>query len=144
MTALQIAERFVGIKEVKGAVDNPLILAMLGLDAKWPDHDEVPWCSAFVNFVAWLLGLSRSKNLMARSWLTVGDFVLPFEVKAGFDIVIFERPPNPKSGHVAFFIDKFGDVVKVLGGNQSDSVSTALYPIERVIAYRRLVKVSND
>ena len=41
VTAFDIAERFVGTKEVGGKVDNPAILAMLTLDAKWPSNDEV-------------------------------------------------------------------------------------------------------
>ena len=53
ITAYKLAERFIGMKEVAGAVHNPQILAMLKLDNAWPVSDEVPWCSAFVNYIAW-------------------------------------------------------------------------------------------
>ena len=72
ITAYDLASRFIGIKEVRGSVSNPQILSMLRLDSSWPKGDEVPWCSAFVNYPAWLLRLPRSKSLRARSWLEVG------------------------------------------------------------------------
>ena len=64
-----IAERFSGMKELAGpGEDNPMILAFLKLDADWPEHDEVPWCSGFANFAAWIARAARSKSLRARSW----------------------------------------------------------------------------
>ena len=98
ITPLEIAERFIGIKEVKGQIDNSMILAMLQLDNKWPQHDEVPWCSAFVNYVAWILNLSRSRSLMARSWIGVGEEVDYFGPEAGFDIAILSRGKILKQG----------------------------------------------
>ena len=72
-SAFHMAQRFVGIKEAAGAASNAHILAMLHLDQKWPKGDDVPWCSAFMNYIGWLLRLPRSKSLRARSWLTVGS-----------------------------------------------------------------------
>jgi len=63
----ELAQRFVGLKEVSGNMANPQIMAMLQLDADWPRDDSVPWCSAFVNYIAWLMRLPRSKSLRARS-----------------------------------------------------------------------------
>ena len=51
ITPFELAQRFIGVKEVPGTTDNPQILAMLKLDGEWPEHDEVPWCSAFVNYI---------------------------------------------------------------------------------------------
>ena len=65
-----LAERFLAIKEVGGAVDNPQIMSMLKLDNSWPTNDEVPWCSAFVNYIApgWLeLRAPRISALVAGS-----------------------------------------------------------------------------
>jgi len=63
----KLAARFMNLKEVAGTTHSPQIMAMLHLDANWPSGDEVPWCSAFVNYCAWLLDLPRSKSLAARS-----------------------------------------------------------------------------
>ena len=145
MNPFQLAERFVGIKEVGGSVDNPQIMAMLRLDNKWPEGDEVPWCSAFVNYICWLLRLPRSASLRARSWLTVGVPVSKADAKIG-DIVILTRgkgdQPGPDvieaPGHVGFFAGLSGQFIEVLGGNQSDTVKVSLYPQSRLLGIRRI------
>jgi uncharacterized protein (TIGR02594 family) len=141
--AYTLAERFVGVKEWAEAPGNPLILAMLKLDNSWPSSDEVPWCSAFVNFVCWLGRLPRSKDLRARSWLGVGRGILIGHAQVGYDVVILNRggSPNPDQagpGHVGFFGGIEDNRVLVLGGNQSDAVSVARYPVSGVLGVRRL------
>ena len=146
-SAFHIAQRFVGIKEVAGTASNPQILAMLQLDQEWPAGDDVPWCSAFMNYVGWLLRLPRSKSLRARSWLTVGLPVSVEEAEAGFDVVILKRgggrQPGPDvidaPGHVGLFAGSEGNSVLVLGGNQADAVNVKPFPTSRVLGIRRLV-----
>ncbi len=139
MSAFILAGRFVGLKEVPGATANPQILAMLRLDDAWPADDAVPWCSAFVNFIAWLLRLSRSKSLAARSWLNVGKPIPLADAKADADIVILaSSDKNVKRGHVGFFAGVEGDYVLVLGGNQGNSVSIARFHRSEIIGVRRL------
>lgn len=147
VTAYDIASRFIGLKEVPGDEDNPGILAMLKLDNAWPDHDEVPWCSGFANYCAWLLRLPRSKDLRARSWLNVGQVIPIDDAIVGFDVVILKRgggkqPPASNTtaqGHVGFFAGMDGNKVAVLGGNQGNAVSVAQFPISRVLGVRRLL-----
>lgn len=139
-SALEVAQRYIGVKEAKGLVDNPLIMAMLTLDSEWPEHDEVPWCSAFVNWVAWNLGLCRSGSLTARSWLNVGEHVERVDAKPGLDIVVLSRGNNPKSGHVGFLYDFRGFNVGLVSGNQGDSVSLVYFDVERILDIRRLRK----
>jgi len=146
ISAYEIAQRFVGIKEVSGNTANPQILAMLKLDDDWPDDDSVPWCSAFVNYIAWLLRLPRSKSLRARSWLTIGEVIELEDAEAGFDVAIFKRgggkQPGPNvidaPGHVGFFAGIEGGNILVLGGNQNDSVSISSYHMNRILGVRRL------
>jgi hypothetical protein len=71
ITTFDLAQRFVGISEGPASATKPQVLAMLRLDQKWPKGDDVPWCSAFINYIAWLLRLPRSKSLLARSWLLI-------------------------------------------------------------------------
>ena len=145
MNAFDIAQRFVAIKEVGGSVDNPQIMAMLRLDNDWPESDEVPWCSAFVNYVCWLVRLPRSKNLRARSWLTIGKGIQLDDAEPG-DIVILKRgkgeQPGPEvlkaPGHVGFYAGRFGEFIEVLGGNQSDTVKVSRYPSKNLLGVRRL------
>jgi len=153
VTAYGVAERFIGIKEVPGTEHNPQILAMLRLDDVWPEGDEVPWCSAFVNWVAWLLRLRRSESLRARSWLEVGDGIPLHAARPGFDVVVLKRGGGDQPGaevldapgHVGFFSSAEFSIhgglptaVDLLGGNQGDRVSIARYPADRILGVRRL------
>lgn len=147
ITAYDLAQVWVGTKEVAGVHSNDFVLGMLRLDSSWVEDDAVAWCSAFVNFIAWQLRLPRSKSLAARSWLTVGKPVPLTEAKLGFDVVVFKRgdgtQPGPEvlqaPGHVAFFGGLEGKSVLALGGNQGDSVSLERFPSTRVLGVRRLV-----
>ena len=146
LTVFDLAQRFMGIEETGGTASNPHVLAMLRLDAEWPEGDHVPWCSAFMNYIAWLLRLPRSKSLRARSGLLVGRPVGLDEAQAGFDVVILQRgegdQPGPDvidaPGHVGLYAGTEGDKVLLLGGNQGDTVSVARYDADRVLGVRRL------
>ncbi len=147
-SAFQLAQRFVGVREAPGAASNPQVLAMLRLDEPWPGGDDVAWCSAFVNYICWLLRLPRSKSLAARSWLRVGAAVQDSsQAAADCDVVVLARGDGPQPGpevvdapgHVGFFAGLEGGSVLVLGGNQGDSVSVAPFPVTRILGIRRLL-----
>jgi uncharacterized protein (TIGR02594 family) len=146
LSAFDLAQRFVGVKEAPGVASNPLVVSMLQLDAAWVKDDVTPWCSAFANYVAWLLRLPRSKSLGARSWLTVGRPVAIEQARADADVVILKRgtgdQPGPDviaaAGHVGFYAGVQGDNVLVLGGNQGDAVSIAPFPQSHILGIRRL------
>ena len=165
ITAYKMAERFVNVREVPGKnKNNPFIMSMLQLDNSWPENDEVPWCSAFVNYVAWLLNVNRSKSLRARSWLQVGSPVGESSARRGWDVVILQRgageQPGPEvikaPGHVGFFAgwdtrqivvpDEDGSTasgvgiqqVAILGGNQGNTVNVTNYDAHRILGIRRI------
>ena len=147
-SAYELALRYVGLHEVPGKLSNPAIMAMLKLDSNWPNDDETPWCSAFANWIAWHLRLPRSKSLLARSWLSVGEPIMQTQCEPGFDIVVLQRgggnQPGPDDltspGHVGWFASWANEMarVMVLGGNQGNSVSIVSFPVERVLGFRRL------
>ena len=140
-----LAERYTGTKEVGGGLHNPAIMAMLTLDMNWPDGDEVPWCSAFANYIAWLARAPRSKNLRARSWLEVGRGINLDSAQPG-DVIILQRgsgeQPGPEvleaPGHVGFYAGHDDRWIEVLGGNQSDTVKISRYDRARLLGVRRL------
>lgn len=141
INAYRLAERFSGLAEAAGSVSNPAILAMLRLDGEKVEDDATSWCSAFANYIAWLLRLPRSKSLAARSWLAVGIPVALEEAKAGFDVVVFWRGKKDGwQGHVGFFAgyDPLTHDILVLGGNQGDVVSIARYSADKLLGIRRL------
>jgi len=135
ISAFDLAQRFVGVKETPGATSTPLVLAMLQLDGAWPTNDAVPWCSGFTNFVAWLLRLPRSKSLAARSWLEVGRAIPLEEARSENDVVILKRDGG---GHVGFFAGLDAETVQILGGNQADAVNVRSFRRADVLGVRRL------
>jgi uncharacterized protein (TIGR02594 family) len=166
ITAFDLAQRFVGVREVGGPLSNAHVLAMLRLDDDWVEGDHIPWCSALVNYVAWLLRLPRSKSLAARSWLSVGTPIPLGAASPAWDVVILSRGEGPQPGpevldapgHVGFFagldlssapaqilhaststgVLPVDATVMILGGNQGDAVSVAPFPASRVLGVRRL------
>jgi len=151
ITAYDLASRYAGMKEVSGSTANPQVLAMLRLDGNtWVTDDSTPWCSAFMNYIAWLLRLPRSKSLAARSWLTIGKLIPFSDASIGYDVVVLARslgtPDHPEPGpevldapgHVGFFAGFDASQVWLLGGNQSDMVSVTPFPRSRILGVRRL------
>jgi uncharacterized protein (TIGR02594 family) len=103
------------------------------------DSDETPWCSAFVNRILQMVGIKGTNSAWARSWLDWGREPTSENEWLGA-VVVLERGEN--SGHVGFLVDWEEETdeeegrVKLLGGNQSDSVSYAWFPMSRVLGYR--------
>lgn len=97
-------------------------------------HDEIAWCSAFMGACMERVGIASTRSLMARSWLNWGE---ELEEPEPFCVVVFSRGSDPSLGHVGIFLEDHGKTVRVLGGNQSDSVSTAEYSKTEVLGYRR-------
>lgn len=99
--------------------------------------DKTPWCAAFVNAIVGEAGYKTTGSFMARSFLHWGKEVS--SPRKG-DVVVFSRG-RPPSGHVAFYVGKYGrDHILVLGGNQRDRVCVKAYPKHRILGYRRPVK----
>lgn len=145
VTPYSLAQRFVGMGEIAGDKDNGFITWCLSLCGIPDAHDEIPWCSAFLNGIFWMLRLPRSKSAAARSWLEVGIPVGLNEAIPGFDVVIIRRGDGPQpgpevinaQGHVFLFGGTDGGFVLGLGGNQNNQVSVARFPAALVLGVRR-------
>ncbi len=144
-SAFKVAQSFIGVKETAGPMSDPLVLAMLQMDASWVENDETAWCSAFANFVCKALGLPRSRSLAARSWLLVGTSIPLSDARTEEDIVVLSRGKNPPPasvlqapGHVGFYAGQDATTVSLLAGNQGDAVSIAAFPKSRILGIRRL------
>ena len=138
---LKIVVEQLGVKEVVGDEDNEVILkyaeetGIVGVE-----HDEVPWCSIFVNWCCMKAKLQMSGKANARSWLKVGKSVsspIPGDV-----VVFWRESPDSWKGHVSFFLgfNKTSTKVFALGGNQSNSVSIKEYDTKKVLDYRRMTE----
>ncbi len=136
---LKIAFNELGTEEFVGDKHNPEVLKY-AKDTKIAGvtTDEIAWCSTFVNWVAWKVGLQISGKANARSWLNVGTKVT---VPEPGDVVVYWRDsPQSWKGHVGFFIGFSFDKKRVytLGGNQGNRVSVSAYRLENVLSYQRL------
>ena len=146
MTILDLAKRHIGIRELGADADHPLIQWWLSLCHFGPDSpDETPWCSAFVNGMAWLCGYARSENASARSWLRVGTGVPLAEARPG-DVIVLKRGVEPQpgpevlsaQGHVGLFDGFESGQIAVVSGNMGDAVTRALFRVDKVLGVRRL------
>jgi uncharacterized protein (TIGR02594 family) len=132
----EIARQKLGEHEIPGSGANQFIVECLqttSLDRRDSLSDETPWCSAFINWCMIEAGYEGTGSAWARSWLDWGREPEDAEFGQGV-IVILERGAN--YGHVGFLADWDDDRVKLLGGNQSDSVSEAWFPQSRVLGWR--------
>ncbi|NOR74366.1 MAG: TIGR02594 family protein [Draconibacterium sp.] len=136
---LKIAFNELGTEEIVGDVDNPEVLKYAKeTGIKGITSDEIPWCSTFINWIAWKAGLEYSKKANARSWLNVGQKV---SVPEPGDVVVFWREsPQSWKGHVGIFLGVSTDKKRVycLGGNQGNRVSVSAYRLNTVLSYQRL------
>lgn len=132
------ALEYYGVREIPGAKTNPLVGRML-VSVGMPARDSIAWCSAFVNHVCIDVGAQRTNKALARSWASVGEEILPGQVRPG-NIVVLRRGTSKWQGHVGFLVrqDSKAGRVWVLGGNQSNQVCIKAYPTNRVLTYRRL------
>jgi len=139
MTLFDLAQRLVGeIAERPGKADHPFIVWCHEATSMGAAADEVPWCSSFLNRLAWLLRLPRSRSAAARSWLDVGMAIELDDARPGNDVVVFKRGSDPKAGHVAIYAGLDDGRVRVIGANQSNAVTMATFPRESVLGVRRL------
>jgi len=132
---LIVARGELDVREAAGDADNPRVQEYQRTTTKSPIYirDKIAWCSSFANWVVKRAGLPATGSAAARSWLKWGE---PCEMPVPGCVVVFSRPPLPGSGHVAFFVRRLGDMVFVLGGNQSNKVCVLPYPVKRLLGYR--------
>jgi uncharacterized protein (TIGR02594 family) len=131
---IALGEQGVGEKSPKVAE----YLKVVGLTGSWD------WCSAFVNWCMNRAGNERTlaetrrKEVSAagaKSWIVWGK---PLSTPKFGAITIFNRPPNPGLGHVAFYVTEDAANIYVLGGNQQKSVNIAPYKKSNLLGYRWL------
>lgn len=105
--------------------------------------DEVPWCSSFVNWVITKAGRKGTGSAMASSWVNWGTGLnLP---RKGAVTVIQQKKKghdlatgSATGYHVAFYESSTTTHVRLLGGNQSNSVKYSNFPLSSYVvkAYR--------
>ena len=134
------------IKELKGFdKNNPEILKYnSSIDSKFLEYtDEQAWCA---KFVGWCVMQARftgclcppeTRSMMARSWELWGFTAL--KPKEGDIVVLLRGEARGPQGHVGFYVHNNlinNDYITVLGGNQHDSVSKAIYERKKIVCFK--------
>ena len=137
--AYKLAEAEIGTLEVVGKNHNPKVVAYFK-DAGHPEivDDETAWCAAFVGAMLERAGIRSTRKLNARSYMEWGVPVGLEDAQMG-DVVVFQRGDSAWQGHVGFYVGHGSTKITVLGGNQSNKVSTAPYPVAKLLGVRRWV-----
>lgn len=133
---LEIAQSFNGLNERQHAqVISSFIKQAAGQNI---NPAVTAWCAAFVNGVLGASGSKGTGKLNARSFLNWGN---PVTTPKKGDVVVFQRGNSGWQGHVGFYVDQEvrdgKPYIKVLGGNQSNSVKESWYPADRLLGIRR-------
>ncbi len=165
---LVVAKQQSGVKEATGSASNPRIVDFVESTNRpqsddW-DDDDVPWCSAFVNWCMVQAGQPRTNSMMAISWKKLWREGTDVGRPAYGAIAViqwhqdkatcqkwncnrvswWDNPPRWLSnaglegctkGHVGFVVGKQGGRVVFLGGNQGDQVKLSDYPESAIIGY---------
>lgn len=134
---LRIARDYLGLREIPGPGNHPVISRWLGTLGGWWADDATPWCGTFVAACLVEAGLPKPEHwYRAKAYLDYGARLGAADPGAPYygAIVIYARSGG---GHVGFVIgqDELGRIM-TLGGNQSDAVSIAPFDRSRVLGYR--------
>ena len=135
------ARRHIGLREVPGAANNPVIMGWgdrLGtrvLGIKYT-ADSVPWCGLFAAWCIHQAGIrTPAISIRAKAWADWGE-ALPLHAQRPplGAIAVFGRDGG---GHVGFVdsVNRDGSL-NILGGNQGDAVNVKRFPRSRLIALR--------
>ena len=129
---LTIAEKELGVKEIKGSSHNPRIIEYHSKTGGFTT-DEVPWCASFMVWVFKQAGYSTSGlNAAARSFAKSSALSRLDKPYYG-SVIVFKYNNNTSwSGHVGIVVDIVNGKYKVLGGNQSDSVKYSYFGKSKV------------
>lgn len=131
---LKTAIESIGIAEVPGKQDNPVILAMAkacgGNIAKTYKHDDIAWCKMFTEYCLVKNGFKGFDSLWALDNIKAGAKLK----NAAFGAIATKKRTG--GGHTFFVAgrDKNGKIVGV-GGNQGDRVSRATFYPSEIISY---------
>lgn len=130
------AHGLIGTKEGRDRINNPLILDWADdLDLHYPS-DNIAWCGLFV---AHCIGATMPDEILpnnplgAREWMKFGD---PTPPRYGAVMVFWREGRDSWKGHVGFYSGESSDAYRILGGNQSDSVSQVWIAKNRLLKAR--------
>ena len=135
---LDWARREIGTRETVGGQHNPRVVAYwrqgnVALDVS---DDETPWCAAFVAAALERSGYRSTRSGLARSYAGSAHFARLDGPRLGA-VCVLSSSRGPTSGHVGFVEAADDRHVWLLGGNQSNAVNVARFPLAQLVGYFR-------
>lgn len=137
---LEVAISLMGIQEIEGKKDNPVIMGWseeAGLKGVY-SNDETPWCGLVMWKImkeAGVMLIQKAKQLLwALNWAKEFTPVKGSDLRIG-DIGTFKRPTG---GHVAILVGQDPVCFHILGGNQSNGFNITRIVKGRVYGVRRV------
>jgi len=133
---LDLARSYIGQKEIAGNADNEWIEDCFNFTSYGhADHDEVPWCAAFICRCLSESSYKHTHSALAASYKSYGEAC---DLKPGA-IIVFRWAAGNR--HVTF-LDHVIDskYVACLGGNQNNAVKISNYERKYIEAVRWPVK----
>lgn len=132
-----VARGYLGVREVKGRVNNPKIVSFFARIRASIFDDETPWCAAFVGSCLEECGIRSTRAAYALSYANYGTKLDFPAVGAIAYMRRFNSAGKVIGGHVIFVLGQRADGSIVgIGGNQADQVSIASFPVSRIMGYR--------
>lgn len=123
---------------IVGEKDNPEVVKYFTETGyKFIDEDETPWCAAFLNWVLRKCNIKTPNKLNARSFLDVGREVT--SPVLGDIVILWRIAKDGPYGHCGLFINRIGNIIYILGGNQNNRVNIQGYSADQLLGYRTLL-----
>lgn len=138
-----LAESFIGSNESNAQANKTLTAFFKNFGGQKLDPAQTAWCAAFANSILAASGDAGTGRLNAKSFLAWG--YEPEKPRKGDVIVLTRGSTDPADwrGHVGFFDGYNADgSVRVLGGNQDNSVNIKSFPRQQILGIRRSVRLS--
>ncbi|WP_208859131.1 TIGR02594 family protein [Methylobacterium phyllostachyos] len=130
------AKRLLGTREDPSRGSNPDIINWATEQGIRYSGDDIPWCGLFVGHCI-SSTLDRepipANVLSARAWSRFGIKTSP---TPGAIMVFWRKSIQSGLGHVGFYAGEDDSAYRILGGNQSDSVSLAWIRMDRLVDAR--------
>lgn len=127
-------EMLSGVEEIHGPAHSLRILDYHQTTSLRASSDEIPWCSAGLNWVMRIAGIRGTDSAAARSWLAWGQEL--GSPRLGCIVVFWRGEQRGPFGHVGLYVGHAAERILVLGGNQGDRWSVQGYSDDRLLGYR--------
>jgi len=134
---LEIARKYLGLKELPGSRKNEVITEMYS-SFGYPYDENTHWCVLFLNLILREGSYCYMRTLWVFDYLKYpGKDLTLEELKPGDIVILGKQSPGSIWGHIGFFVERSDNIIYILGGNQAESVNIAGFRSSDFIAGKK-------